>query len=177
MSILKTKQCERFFNLSPTIFIYDLDGTIIDSSHRATHDAQGNIDLPAWRQKNTKDHILKDSLMPLYWKLRADYKNGNMIILCTAREIGEWDKEFIHSHNIYFDKIISRDIGDVTTDSILKANQLAYLYRLKQFAKYEKVFYDDNLNNLKAIAKLGEIYNQPTYCYEPFDRGALYHAY
>ena len=104
MSILKTKQCERFFNLSPTIFIYDLDGTIIDSSHRATHDAQGNIDLPAWRQQNTKEHILKDSLMPLYWKLRADYKNGNMIILCTAREIREWDKEFIHSQNIYFEK-------------------------------------------------------------------------
>lgn len=177
MSILKTKQCERFYNLSPTIFIYDLDGTIIDSSHRATHDALGNIDLPAWRQKNTKEHILNDSLMPLYWKLRADYKNGDMIILCTAREIGKWDEEFIHSHNIYFDKIISRPKGDPTTDSILKANQLAYLYRLKPYAKYEKVFYDDNLNNLKAIAKLGEEYNQPTFCYEPFERGALYHAY
>jgi hypothetical protein len=57
MSILKTKQCERFYNLSPKICIYDLDGTVIDSSHRATHDEQGNIDLENWKAKSTKDFI------------------------------------------------------------------------------------------------------------------------
>tara|TARA_R110002096_G_scaffold253649_1_gene446590 strand:+ start:729 stop:875 length:147 start_codon:yes stop_codon:yes gene_type:complete len=36
MNILKTKMVDRFYNLSPTICIYDLDGTVIDSSHRAT---------------------------------------------------------------------------------------------------------------------------------------------
>ena len=49
-NILKTKQCERFYNLSPRIYIFDLDGTIIDSSHRATHDEQGNIDLENWKE-------------------------------------------------------------------------------------------------------------------------------
>ena len=32
MRINKTNFCERFFNLDPKIRIYDLDGTIIDSS-------------------------------------------------------------------------------------------------------------------------------------------------
>jgi len=39
-NITRTKQCERFYNLNPKIYIFDLDGTIIDSSHRATHDEQ-----------------------------------------------------------------------------------------------------------------------------------------
>ena len=32
-NINKTKQCKRFYNLNPRIYIFDLDGTIIDSSH------------------------------------------------------------------------------------------------------------------------------------------------
>ena len=56
-SILRTNMCDRFFNLSPRICIYDLDGTVIDSSHRATHDEQGNIDLSDWKAKSTKDFI------------------------------------------------------------------------------------------------------------------------
>ena len=87
-SILKTKQCVRFYNLTPSICIYDLDGTVIDSSHRATHDEQGNIDLANWKAKSTKDFIFQDKLMPLYSQLVADYKNGDMIILCTARNLG-----------------------------------------------------------------------------------------
>ena len=35
---LKTRFVERFFNVEPKIRIYDLDGTIIDSSHRERHD-------------------------------------------------------------------------------------------------------------------------------------------
>ena len=50
-NITKTKQCERFYNLNPRIYIFDLDGTIIDSSHRAEHDEQGFINLPLWKEK------------------------------------------------------------------------------------------------------------------------------
>lgn len=154
-SILKTKQCVRFYNIEPIISIYDLDGTIIDSSHRATHDENGNIDLANWKAKSTKDFIFQDSLMPLYTQLVKDYKNGNMVILCTARELGKWDLEYIHMHNIYYDRIISRPTGNITTDSKLKQNQLRYLFSLPQYAFKQKIFYDDNDNNLMALADLG----------------------
>ena len=94
-NILKTKMVDRFFNLSPKICIYDLDGTVIDSSHRATHDENGNIDLSDWIAKSTKDLIFQDQLMPLYAQLQGDYKNGNMVILCTARLLGKYDLEYI----------------------------------------------------------------------------------
>ena len=157
MNILKTKQCERFYNLSPTICIYDLDGTVIDSSHRATHDEQGNIDLDNWKAKSTKDFIFQDSLMPLYSQLQKDYKNGNMVILCTARELSKWDLEFIHFYNIYYDRIISRPVGNREKDYKLKKNQLRYLFTLPQYKDKEKIFYDDNSNNLWYVGTLGKI--------------------
>ena len=157
MNILKTKQCERFYNLSPTICIYDLDGTVIDSSHRATHDEKGNIDLENWKAKSTKDFIFQDSLMPLYSQLVADYKNGNMVNICTSRYLGEWDWEYLYFHNIYFDRVISRPVGNTMNDAELKKNQLRYLFSLPQYKDKEKIFYDDNSNNLWYVGTLGKI--------------------
>ena len=155
MNILKTNQCERFFNASPRICIYDLDGTVIDSSHRATHDINGNIDLADWKAKSTKELIFNDSLLPLYCQLQQDYKEGNMVILCTARELGKWDYEFINMMNIYHDRIISRPKGNNTIDCELKKSQLRYLFNLKPYKNILKVFYDDNPSNLSAIGSLG----------------------
>tara|TARA_X000001036_G_scaffold236348_1_gene220505 strand:+ start:2336 stop:2857 length:522 start_codon:yes stop_codon:yes gene_type:complete len=155
--IAKTKQCERFYNLNPRIRIYDLDGTVIDSSHRATHNEQGQIDLNGWKEKSTKDYIFQDTLLPLYTQLVADYKNGDMVILCTARELGKWDYEFIHFHNIFYDKIISRPKGNQTADHLLKKAQCRYLFNLPQYKEYEKWFFDDNEANLMALADLGAV--------------------
>ena len=90
----KTKFCDRLYNLNAKIRIYDLDGTIIDSSHRARHDQNGKLDLDHWKENNTKENIFQDELLPMFWQLVADYKNGDYIILCTAREMGKWDYEF-----------------------------------------------------------------------------------
>ena len=154
-NITKTKQCERFYNLNPRIYIFDLDGTIIDSSHRATHDENGQIDLNGWKEKSTKEFIFQDSLLPLYAKLQQVYKNGDMVILCTARELSKWDWEYIHMHNIYYDRVISRPKGNITTDWKLKETQLRYLFQLPQYKHKQKIFYDDNGNNLMALAGLG----------------------
>jgi hydroxymethylpyrimidine pyrophosphatase-like HAD family hydrolase len=157
LGILKTWFCKRFYNIEPKIYIFDLDGTIIDSSHRATHDEEGNIDLKGWKEKSTKDYIFQDSLLPLYAKLQEVYKNGDMVILCTARELGKWDYEYINMHNIYYDRIISRPKGNQTKDHILKKNQCRYLFTLPQYRDIEKWFFDDNWSNLEALAELGAV--------------------
>jgi len=152
---LKTNFCERFYNLSPRICIYDLDGTVIDSSHRIKLHDNGSLDLDHWKQNCTRDQIFKDDLLPLYWQLVSDYKQGNYIVICTAREMTEIDLEFIHSMGIYYDKIISRPKGNTTVDHVLKKSQLRYFWNLKPFKNISKSFYDDNENNLKAINSLG----------------------
>ena len=116
----KTKFCDRLYNLNAKIRIYDLDGTIIDSSHRARHDQNGKLDLDHWKENNTKEKIFQDELLPMFWQLVADYKNGDYIILCTAREMGKWDYEYLALMGIYYDKILSRPTGEMTADYKLK---------------------------------------------------------
>ena len=55
---LKTNFCDRFYNLSPRIVIYDLDGTIIDSSHRIKLHDNGSLDLKHWKQNCTREQNL-----------------------------------------------------------------------------------------------------------------------
>ena len=153
---LKTQFIPRVLNfVNPKICIYDLDGTIIDSSHRAKYNEDGILDLEHWKQNSTKEQIFQDDLLPLYWQLVSDYKAGNYVVLCTARELGKYDYEYIHSMGIYYDKIISRPKNNITVDHVLKARQLRYFWQLKPFRKIHKTFYDDNENNLNAINKLG----------------------
>ena len=88
---LKTNFCDRFYNLSPRIVIYDLDGTIIDSSHRIKLHDNGSLNLEHWKQNCTREQIFKDDLLPLYWQLVSDYKQGHFVILCTARELNKYE--------------------------------------------------------------------------------------
>ena len=152
--MVKTKFTNRFFNIFPQIKIYDLDGTIIDSSHRAKY-VNGKLDLDHWRENNTKENIFKDDLLPMYWQLVADYKMGHIIILCTARELNKHDWEFIHSMGIYYDYVKSRPIGETTADWKLKRKLLNPFFNLKPFKDKSKIFYDDNLDNLNAISEMG----------------------
>ena len=118
--------------------------------------SNGILDLDHWKLNNTKENIFKDDLLPMYWQLRNDYENGNCCNLCTARELGKWDLEFIHSMGIYYDYIYS-PIGNPTKDEILKKAQLRHFWNFKQYRKYRKYFYDDKIENLREIKKLGNV--------------------
>jgi hypothetical protein len=153
--MLKTKFCDRHYKLKPEIKIYDLDGTIIDSSHRAITNRDGSINLDKWREMSTKDYIFKDDLLPMYWQLVNDYKMGHIIVICTARVLGEEDLNFIHSMGIYYDYIISRPEGNTTPDDVLKWQQCRHFFNLKQFKKLTKTILDDNINTLTRFFSKG----------------------
>ena len=98
-----------------------------------------------------------DDLLPMYWQLRSDYERGNIIVLCTARELGKWDYEYIHQMGIYYDYIISRPKGISTKDEILKKAQLRHFWNFKQFKNMPKTFADDRQENLDEIQTLGNV--------------------
>ena len=155
---LKTQFIPRVLNfVNPKICIYDLDGTIINSSHRAKYDENGILDLEHWKRNSTKENIFRDELLPLYWQLRADYENGNIVVICTSRELGKHDLEFIHSMGIYYDYIYSRPKDNPTKDEILKNAQLSHFCYFKEFRNLLKLFYYDNIENLRQIRKMGNV--------------------
>ena len=87
-----------------------------------------------WKENSTKENIFRDELLPLYWQLRSDYENGNIVVICTARELGKYDLEFIHSMGIYYDYIYSRPKNNPTKDEILKNAQLRHFGTSSNFA-------------------------------------------
>ena len=89
------------------LYIYDLDGTVIDSSHRRKFDTDGNLRLSYWRSHNTRKDVFGDSLLPLAKHMKKKMVD-NIVIICTAREISQNDLDFLEGHGIRYDHIISQ---------------------------------------------------------------------
>ena len=141
------------------IFIFDFDGTIIDSSHRALSHSDGSINLDHWKENCTKDKIFNDTLMPLYEYARRLSNNGYDCYGCTARTLTKHDWEFFFLIGLdkYLAKIISRPIGVDTADWELKSKQLQPYFNLAPFKDKIKIFYDDNAKNRVALEEMGAV--------------------
>ena len=75
-----------------TIFFFDLDGTVIDSSHR-----QGAT-LDDWRRMNTGANIAKDRALPLASAMVAAIRAGLDVNILTSRVMGEPDLNWLTHH-------------------------------------------------------------------------------
>jgi len=139
--------------------IWDLDGTVIDSSHRYSTLANGDIDLPRWIADNTRENIEQDKLLPLARLMRSNYRQGDTVIICTARVLGVYDHCFLADHGIKAQFILSRAIGDNRGDAEMKRQKLLALFAdLKiPFSRWTKSawLYDDNQGVLNMAEKLG----------------------
>lgn len=135
------------------VAIYDMDGTIVDSSHRyrtIVDDAGERIDLGFW-QENA--HLaMQDGLLPLYQQYRHDLGDPNCyVIIATARVMYAADWEFVDKILGAPDYFISRREGDSQSGKTLKINGLAKFFNLTTFQSAEFVFYEDNMEYLKAV--------------------------
>ena len=137
------------------ISIFDLDGTIIDSSHRQMVKADGTLDLAKWFEFATPEKIFQDKVLPLAQQVRKRQKRGDYVMVCTARNMTDADFEFLQNEGICPDKIISRPVGNMEPDGILKAKQLKSFLSLKQFAKANKVMFDDAASVRSTLRKIG----------------------
>lgn len=141
------------------IYIFDLDHTVVDSSHRQATRPDGSLDLDHWREHSTPRLIERDSLLPLAHEWRKLHKRGHTIIVCTARVMGPADYFYLGSRGLFAHKIISRAEGDRTSDDLLK------LRGLKQYCKAEGIswarlcktaqMFDDNKNVISCLTANG----------------------
>ena len=135
------------------LYIYDLDGTVIDSSHRRRFDTDGNLRLSYWKSHNTRKDIFGDSLLPLAKHMKKKMI-GNIVLVCTAREISQNDLDFLENNGLRFDHILSRPKGVNTEDHILKYHQLKKFLVQNPYLPKRKIMYDDSMENLQEISKL-----------------------
>jgi len=142
------------------MIIFDLDHTVIDSSHRAITRDDGALDLDAWRARSTWEYICRDSLLPIADLWRAAMKRGDHIVICTARVMGAADFLFLEAYGLHFDRCLSRNgETDSRSDVNLKrdlltgyAREIGYSWR--RFTS-EAIAYDDNAAILDYYASAG----------------------
>ena len=79
------------------VAIYDMDGTIVDSSHRyrtIVDESGERIDLDFWRENEAL--AMQDGLLPLYEQYRKDLQDENCyVIIATARVMNSPDWQFV----------------------------------------------------------------------------------
>jgi len=135
------------------LYIYDLDGTVIDSSHRL-----GDGSLDDWFANNTPDNIALDGLLPLAEHLKMRNERGDETMVCTSRQMTEADYEFVveNLNPIY---ILHRAQGDDTPCGKMKLDLLSrFAARMGlawgEFVKHS-VMFDDNDDVLNTLSENG----------------------
>ena len=139
-----------------TVFIFDLDGTIIDSEHRTPRDKQGKLILNEWFRLATWDNIEKDTLLPLARLFRFLKRRHTPMLVCTARTLTDADKRFFAKHAIGCKYTLSRPKGDTRPDSQLKREMLEEFFSTR-WQNHKKIMFDDNQEVLREVAKIGII--------------------
>ena len=141
------------------LYIFDLDGTVIDSSHRQNTRPDGSLDLAHWIENNTVEKILADSLLPLAGKMRSVRSVKDTVAVITARVIQDADLAFLKRNDLRFNYLFSRAQGNTSPDDILKKRAILKLARKLQrsmnWMRKNTVFFDDNLEVLGIIDSMG----------------------
>lgn len=135
------------------VAIYDMDGTIVDSSHRyrTIVDENGErIDLDYWRENEYR--AMEDQLLPMAEQYKKDLLDPHCyVIIATARVMNGPDWQFVNEVLGQPDYFISRPKDSSVSGKILKINGLARFFNLVNFKDAEFVFYEDNIQYLKAV--------------------------
>jgi FMN phosphatase YigB (HAD superfamily) len=137
------------------LIIFDLDGTLIDSTHRMLdwnfHSKEECIKY--WTTHNIPENCHKDKLLPLVEVYRELRKTQHTIVALTARTLQFWDYEYFKNNDLVFDAILHRE-DSLELDHIMKENHIQKLLK-QNYVPY--LAFDDLEANLKVMQKYGFI--------------------
>ena len=148
------------------IKIFDLDGTVIDSSERTRYLADGSLDLAYWQANATPRKIAADKLLPLAKQMRSAYTRS-LVIVCTARVMSASDYLYLSQNGLEYHAILSRPEGNTMPDLALKLYALVGLCRQYELS-WQKfcstaVMFDDNISVIEGLTAEGiRVYNSTT---------------
>lgn len=129
------------------IVIFDLDHTVIDSSHRQLTSPDGSLDLDHWRENCTREKIMADTLLPLANVMRRYYDEGHMVVVCTARVCSVHDMDYLAQRRLRYHHFLSRDANDMRGDADYKSEKLetwAQSQYLGDDWRSNAIMFDDN---------------------------------
>ncbi|AUG85024.1 deoxynucleoside-5'-monophosphatase [Vibrio phage Ceto] len=93
-------------------YVFDLDGTTIDSFHRVAPclDSNGNLNLDKYiKEACTPEKVANDTLLPLAGYMQQLIKDGQIVIILTARYMLNHDYVYLRKNQLRTPIICSRD--------------------------------------------------------------------
>ena len=134
-------------------YIFDLDGTVIDSSHRL------GDSLDDWRRMNTPANVAKDQPLPLLDQMRDAIDDDLDVIICTSRVMSGRDFRWLDDHGIRGVTILCRDVSD---DRLCGFFKLALLkdyadsigYTWARFCR-TSIMFDDSIDVQNTLRSVG----------------------
>lgn len=137
------------------IHVYDMDGVLVDTSHRYRNLPDGRIDLEYWFANRTPEKIAQDKLLPLATQYKTDLADPQTyVVICTSRMMHKYDLHFISTVLGMPNKLCMRAVDDTRNDAIIKRQTLSRLFNLRQFKNLPRFFWDDNKINIEACKHL-----------------------
>lgn len=137
--------------------IYDLDGTVIDSSHRHLSKPDGSIDLAHWFENCTPEKVAQDTLLPLAVKMQRDIASGKRVLICTARTMQRHDFDYLETHGLAT-TTLCRAEGCMLGDADHKERQLDEYFQSIGYDGLDSVnavMYEDNMSVIERLSKRG----------------------
>ena len=133
------------------LFLFDLDGTCVDSTHR-----QGET-LDDWKRMNTAKNIWADTLLPYANVLRNTMAEGLDCGILTSRVLSVIDYAFLDHHGLLPRLIMSRSKHNNLPCGQFKLAELLLFARTNEiewdtFAK-NTILFDDDLDVQKTLRK------------------------
>jgi len=134
-------------------FIFDLDGTTVDSSHRIGET------LADWRRMNTPANIMRDKTLPLAEQLRQAIRDGLDAVILTSRVLGLADKNWLANNGLMAPLILSRHPSDTRPAGEYKLAKMAELAVRRRMSlsdlRDSVVLWDDDEDVQKTLRGAG----------------------
>ena len=134
-------------------YIFDLDGTVIDSSHRL------GDSLDDWRRMNTPANVAKDQPLPLLDQMRDAIADDLDVIVCTSRVMAGRDFRWLDDHGIRGVTILCRDVDDDRLCGFFKLHLLkdyadSIGYTWARFCQ-TSIMFDDSIDVQNTLRSVG----------------------
>lgn len=135
------------------MYIFDIDGTLADATHRLHHIlGKEKKDWDAWDAETDGD----SPIVPIVGILQALYDHGHYIMLLTGRNerVREQTEKWLADHNIHYHWLIMRPHGDHRDDNIVKV-ELLYQFLEDHPEQHPETIFEDRRRLVVAFREEG----------------------
>lgn len=140
------------------VMIFDLDETIINSSHRTPNNPDGTLNLEKYFELKSRENIFQDTLLPLADFFKNLDRTQNYVIICTARVMNQDDFDYLEAMGLHYHAIYSRATDgseNGINDGKMKARKIGRLKNLNQFCNLPFYMWDDANVVIAAMRRIG----------------------